>query len=274
MNGNVISAVAVLGTLGAVFGLVLAIAAKIFAVEVDERQEAIIGVLPGANCGGCGYPGCSGYASAIIGEGAAVTRCAAGGAAVAAQIAEIMGIEAGNVTRTVAAIRCSGTAGKVQKKFDYIGIKDCLAASRINGGPNVCADGCLGFGTCIKACQFDAIYIKDGIAKINHEKCVGCMACSAACPKSLIVGIPYESEVFVPCASTARGADVRKFCEAGCIGCKGCEKQCEYDAVAVNNNLSAIDASKCTNCGKCAANCPRKLIYDSKAGLRDKAVSA
>ena len=263
---NVIFAVVVLGALAIVFGAVLAIAAKKFAVEVDERQEAIQGVLPGANCGGCGYAGCSGYAAAVVKGEAATNCCAAGGSEVAAKIAGIMGVEAQDTERSVALVKCSGFTGLAQKKFDYSGITDCVAAMRLGGGlgPNECPHGCLGFGTCVAACPFDAIHIKDGVARVDHEKCVGCMTCAAACPKHIIVKVPYNADITVACSSVQKGAVLRKYCDIGCLGCKICEKTCEHDAIHVVDNLAVIDYGKCTSCGMCVAKCPRHLIRDSR----------
>jgi len=261
VNG-IIYAVLVLGITGAVFGLLLAVASRVFAVEVDERQEQIQECLPGANCGGCGYAGCAAYAAAIVGEGAPVTACAAGGAEVAAKIADIMGVAAGDMQRTVAHVCCSGTDEAAEKKFLYCGLDDCNAAMRLGGGqgPQVCPHGCMGLGTCVKACKFDAIHVIDGVAVVDREKCTGCMACRNACPKHIIAAVPYEAEVTVNCASTQKGAVVRHACQVGCIGCRLCEKACEFDAIHVTDNLAAIDYDKCTGCSKCAAKCPRHII--------------
>lgn len=268
---NVIYAVAVLGIMGAVFGLVLAFAAKAFAVETDPRQEAIAGVLPGANCGGCGYAGCNAYAAGVVG-GAAVNLCAAGGDSAASAIAEIMGVEALAAERCVALVKCSGFTGHAEKKFDYVGIGDCVAAMRLGGGqgPNECPHGCIGMGTCVKACPFGAIYLDNGIAHVDHEKCVGCMTCAAACPKNIIVKVPYESDITVACASLQKGGALRKYCDIGCLGCKICEKTCEYDAIHVVDNLARIDYDKCTSCSKCASKCPRKLIRDARLNTENE----
>ena len=268
---NVIYAVSVLGAMGAVFGLALGFAAKVFAVEVDERQEAIQGILPGANCGGCGFAGCSAYAAAVVG-GAKTNACAAGGSEVASQIAEIMGVAAGEVERSVAMVRCSGYAGMAQKKFEYIGLTDCVSAMRLGGGqgPNECPHGCIGMGTCVKACPFGAIYLDNGIAHVDHEKCVGCMTCASACPKKIIVKVPYEADVTVACSSVQKGAALRSYCGIGCLGCKICEKTCESDAIHVVDNLAIIDYSKCISCGKCAPKCPRKLIRDARLNTENE----
>lgn len=268
---TVIIAVVVLAVLGAVFGLVLAFAAKMFHVEIDPREEAIVGCLPGANCGGCGYPGCSGYAAAVVKGEAPVNSCAAGGAAVAAQIGEIMGVSAEMGKRCVAQVKCSGFEGHAQKKFEYVGIHDCVSATLLGGGgPNECPYGCIGLGTCVKACPFGAIYVKDGVARVDHEKCVGCMSCAAACPKHLIVKVPYEADVTVACSSQEKGAALRKYCDIGCLGCKICEKTCEHDAIHVINNIAVIDYDKCISCGQCAPKCPRHLIRDARLNTENE----
>lgn len=269
---TVIYAVLVLGVLGAVFGAVLAFAAKKFAVEVDERQEQIAEILPGANCGGCGFAGCSAYASAVVAGKAATNCCAAGGNAVAAKIAEIMGVEASDTERCVAAVKCSGFTGHAEKKFEYSGIEDCTAAMRLGGGkgPNACEYGCIGFGSCVKACPFGAISVQHGVARVDHEKCKGCMTCAAACPKHLIVKVPYEADVTVACSSQAKGAALRKYCDIGCLGCKICEKTCEHDAIHVVDNLARIDYTKCISCGQCAPKCPRHLIRDARLNTENE----
>jgi electron transport complex protein RnfB len=263
---NTLYAVIVLGVLGAVFGLVLAVAAKKFAVETDEREAKILEVLPGANCGGCGYPGCAGYAAAIVKGDAKPNCCAAGGAAGAAKIGAIMGVEAGETERSVSLVKCSGFTGHAKKKFNYVGIDDCVAAMRLGGGqgPNECPHGCLGFGTCVKACPFGAMHLRDGIARVDREKCVGCMNCAAACPKHIIVKVPFEADVTVACSSVQKGAALRKYCDIGCIGCKICERTCEHDTIHVVDNLARIDYTKCVSCGQCAPKCPRGLIRDAR----------
>lgn len=261
---NVIYAIVVLGVMGAAFGLALAVASKVFAVEVDPREEAIAGLLPGANCGGCGYPGCGGYAAAVAAGEAPTNKCAAAGAEVAAQIAEIMGVEAGSTERMVAQVMCSGGNGNAVKKYIYSGVQDCAAANMLAGrGDNACAFACLGLGSCVNACAFDAIHVENGAAVVDHEACVGCMACAGVCPKNIIAAVPYAAQVTVPCSSKDKGAVTRKACAVGCIGCKMCERACESDAIHVVDNVAVIDYAKCTNCGACAAKCPRKIIVNN-----------
>lgn len=267
---TVVYSVIVLGVLGAVFGLLLAIAAKKFAVPVDERQEKIVEVLPGANCGGCGFAGCSAYAAAVVAGEAPTNCCLPGGNEAAKKVSAIMGVEAQETERCVALVKCSGFTAK--KKFDYSGIPDCNAAMRLGGGkgPNECPDGCLGFGTCVKACPFGAISVRDGVARVDHEKCTGCMTCASVCPKNLIVKVPYNADVTVACNSKQKGAVLRKYCDIGCIGCSICERTCEHDAIHVVDNLAQIDYTKCISCGQCAPKCPRHLIRDARLNTENE----
>ena len=258
---NILYAFLVLGVMGAVFGCVLAVASKVFAVEVDDRLEPIIEALPGANCGGCGYAGCAAYAQAIIDGKAEIGRCAAGGSAAAAKISAIMGVEAKEVERTVALVRCRGYDR--QFKGPYDGLEDCVAASKVAGrGPISCKFGCLGFGNCVKACKFGAMTIQDGVAFVDREKCTGCMSCAAACPRQLIVPMPYKNEMYVSCASVAKPKISAKVCKNGCIACGKCEQICHVGAISIVNNVAVIDYSKCVSCGLCAATCPRHIIRD------------
>ena len=184
--GNVIAALLVLGILGALFGLVLSVASKIFEVKKDPREEEILSHLAGANCGGCGFPGCGGCAAAILAGTAPVTACAPAGPENAAAIAKIMGQEAPTGERQVAFVRCNGGANAV-KRYEYVGVKDCVSATKVAGGPLECAFGCLGFGSCVNACQFGAMSIgPNGTAVVDPDKCTNCGACMSACPRKLI----------------------------------------------------------------------------------------
>ncbi len=249
----------VVGGVGLLIGLLLGFAAKKFAVETDERVTLVREFLPGSNCGGCGFAGCDACAEAIVKGDAPVTACSAGGDA--AGIAQVMGTEAGEQVRMAAFVKCSGTCDKVQFKYRYKGIPDCRKLALIPGhGEKECVFGCMGYGSCVDACNFDAIHIVNGVAKVDANACKGCGACVRVCPNHLIELKPFDNKYAVACSSTDKGRDVKAKCQAGCIGCGICAKQCEAGAVTVENNIAHIDYEKCTGCGKCAEKCPQKVI--------------
>lgn len=258
---SIIYAAVVVGILGILIGVFLGIASEKFKVEVDEKELLIRDVLPGNNCGGCGYAGCDALAKAIAEGKAAVGACPVGGASVAEQIGEIMGVSAGDMDKKVAFVKCKGTCDKTKVKYKYMGAQDCRMASVAPGGTEKsCAYGCMGFGTCVRACEFDAIHVVDGIAVVDKEKCVACGKCVTACPSNLIDLVPYRSKHLVQCNSHDKGKEVKAKCEVGCIACTLCIRQCEFDAIHMDNNVAVIDYEKCTNCGKCAEKCPVKVI--------------
>ncbi len=261
MITGIIIAAAIVGGTGIFIGFFLGISGEKFKVEVDPREEAITGVLPGNNCGGCGYAGCSGLAAAIVKGEAEVGGCPVGGEPVAAQVAKIMGVEAGASVKKVAFVKCAGTCEKAKTDYEYFGEEDCSMLAFVpNGGPKACNFGCLGFGNCVKSCPFDAIHVVDGIAVVDPEACKACGKCIAACPKQLIELVPHDAAQKVQCASRNKGKDVMAACSVGCIGCKLCEKNCPAGAVTVADNIAHIDYEKCTRCGVCAQKCPKKII--------------
>ena len=247
-------------TIGIIAGVMLTIAAKVMYVPVDERITECAEALPGANCGGCGFAGCSDYAGAIVESGAELNRCPVGGAAVAAKLGEIMGVAVEAGEGSYAVVRCGGYADKTSKIMEYQGVPTCSAIKTIYGGGGACGHGCLGLGDCVKACNFNAIGVVNGVAWVDRENCVGCGACTKACPNGLIALVPKKSIVYVKCSSTDKGAATRKACEAGCIGCKKCEKSCKFEAITVVDNHAVIDPEKCKNCGLCAKECPTGAI--------------
>ena len=260
MNPILIAFLVFAGVAG-ILGLLLAFAARVFAVRTDERIEKITELLPGANCGGCGYTGCAALAEAIVAGKAPVNACNSVSDANVEKIAAIMGAEAGKRIRYRAQVMCSGTHDLAKKKYIYAGIADCAAANKLAGGDKLCPNGCIGLGTCKAHCKFDAIHIINGVAAVDYDKCRACGECVASCPKGLIKLIPYDARHWVGCRSTDKGPVTKSYCDAGCIGCKLCEKNCEAGAIKVTDFVAEIDYTKCVGCDKCVSVCPRKIIW-------------
>ncbi len=266
--------VLIIGGMGLVFGALLAIAAKLFEVKKDERIPKIVKSLPGANCGGCGFAGCAAYAEAIVEGGAPINRCSVGGDKAASEIAKVMGVNAEKCEKEVAFVRCSGTSDTAETKYRTEEGIDCHTAARTGGGSKSCEYGCLGYGSCVKKCNFDAISIVNGIAAVDREKCTGCGACIEECPRDIIIKVPYSlSTAAVACKSNAVGKRVRAVCGAGCIGCGICAKNCPNGAITVENNLAFADSENCIACGICVEKCPRDVIALLLAGENIEAES-
>ena len=257
-----------LGTIGAIAAIILFIISKKFEVQEDLRITQIIEVLPGANCGGCGYPGCGGFASACAkAKSLDGLLCPVGGTGLMKSIASIMGLNATESTPEVAVVRCNGTCDVRPHTNIYNGAKKCVIASSLYSGETGCSYGCLGFGDCVDACAFNALHINPatGIAEVNEDNCVACGACVKACPKSIIEMRKKGSKshrIFVSCVNKDKGGIARKACKNACIGCSKCVKECDYDAIAVIDNLAYIDDTKCLLCGKCVSSCPTGAIHE------------
>lgn len=246
--------------IGIIAGLVLSITSIIMQVPKNEKVEKILNILPGANCGACGFAGCDGYAKALADGKSQPGLCTPGGNEVAVKISNILGTNIKKTEPKKAFITCNGNCNVTSKKAEYIGISSCAAANQIHAGPNQCPYGCIGFGDCIKACKSDAISIRDGIAHIDANKCIGCSQCVKACPKGIIKLIPASNQAVVTCSNNDKGIITKKACTVGCLGCKLCEKACEHDAIHIKDNLAYIDPNKCINCGKCRDVCPNGCI--------------
>lgn len=287
-----------LGGLGLILGAGLAFASKRFTVEVNPIVEAVLEILPGVNCGVCGYAGCAAYADAVVDKGASTTLCAPGGADVIQKISQLLGLEAKVTIRKVAYLHCAGSKGKAKDKYIYNGIRDCQIAELLGGGPKACDYGCTGFGSCVEVCQFDALHMgEDGLPVVDREKCTACGACLRECPKDLFALNPDGTSIYLACSSRDKGKTVKNVCSVGCIGCGICVKVTEGDAIEMKDNLPSInyDASpnliladykcptnsyidlaprrpsmsidtKCKGHGKCAEVCPVKNCITGEPG--------
>jgi len=262
MSNEIWIPIVIFAVLGTAMGLILAVASRLLALKRDPRIDQIIECLPGANCGGCGYAGCSGYAEAIVKGEAPLTACAAGGNKAAQKIGEIMGEAVENQQRMVAKVLCAGTSECARHRFITSGLRDCHSAEVLAGGDKFCAAGCIGLGSCVEACVFDAVTIRDGVAVVDREKCRACGMCVDACPKHIIRLIPYDASYFVRCSTPEKGKKVMTVCDAGCIGCRLCVKNCPSEAIHMEGDMAVIDYDKCTGCGVCAQKCPRKIIRE------------
>lgn len=259
MFESILRAVLIISGIGIVFAIILSIASKIFAVKTDPTVDKLVETLPGANCGACGFSGCEGYAISVSKGESPLTYCTVGGNAVSKELGVIMGIEVDESTRLVARVLCQGNSDVSNRKFDYIGVKTCASVNALYKGDNPCDFGCLGYGDCVEACQFNAIGIHKGVAFIKESQCKSCTLCVAACPRNIIKMTNEKNRVTVLCSNLERGKAVMTVCKNGCIGCTKCVKECPFDAIDMVQGLAVIN-DKCKNCGKCVKVCPTNAI--------------
>jgi RnfABCDGE-type electron transport complex B subunit len=268
---SILIAAGSMGGLGLVFAAVLAIANKKLHVEEDPRVIEIMDVIPGANCGGCGFPGCQAFADAVVKGGVAVDGCPVGGSEVAEKIAKIMGVEVSKTEKIIAQCQCQGGLEEIAYQGEYLGAQSCIAATLVSGGKKLCEFGCLGLGDCAEACPFDAIIISDNrLPVVDAEKCVACGKCVEVCPRDLMEMHPVSHRTKVLCKNHDIGRYAAKVCTRSCIACGACERKCPFDAIHVIDNLAVIDYEKCKHCGLCATVCPNNTIEFIKRPRKPK----
>ncbi len=264
MEQYLIPAVIVAG-IGILAGVILTIASKFMAVKVNEAALKVRAALPGANCGACGYAGCDGYAASLVNDHTVkVNLCTPGGSAVALEISEILGISFEAAEGKYALVKCFGTFDKTNYVMDFKGIQSCAANKMFYRGRGACSRACLGFGDCVEACDYGAISMVNGVAKIDKLKCVGCSVCVRKCPNHLIAIVPSALTTYVGCSSQDDGAKTHRICKTGCTACRKCEEICRFDAIHVKDNLAEIEPDLCRNCGMCIKACPSGIIQSNR----------
>jgi len=258
MNVILITSI-VLGAIALVAGIILFAASKKFAVHEDPLIDEVEELLPGANCGGCGFAGCRAFAETFVKTKDTSLNCPPGGSAVSAAIAQKIGLEAKETVRLVARVNCQGGLNS-KREGKYEGIRTCSAAVISNNVTLVCSYGCMGYGDCLRVCSYDAIRIINNLAVVDENKCVGCGVCVKACPRNLIELTRFDKRVYVACNSPDKGPQVKKYCSVGCIGCKLCDRACEHEAIDYKPFIASVKPDNCTECMACVEKCPANTI--------------
>lgn len=270
----ILSAVLTLGIIALIAAVILYVCSKKFAVQEDPRIGQVAEILPQANCGGCGFPGCSGMADALV-KGADAgslegLNCPVGGAELMTKVADLLGMAVAASDPKVAVVRCNGCYAHRPRTCEYDGLRTCAAINATGSGETACGYGCLGAGDCVSACAFDAIHINEetGLPEVDEEKCTSCGACVKACPRNIIelrkkgkVIKEKARRVYVACVNKDKGPAANKLCKVSCIACGKCQKVCKFDAITIENNLAYIDPDKCKACGLCVRECPKNAIH-------------
>ncbi len=276
MFSSILYAIIILGSIGILSAALLYFVAQKFKVIENPLIDEISEVLPGANCGGCGFAGCRNLAEAIVKAGNMDgLKCPAGGNSTSSKIAELLGVAASESAPQLAVLRCNGSFQNSPTKAYYEGLNDCKFAHDLFVGQGGCSYGCLGLGNCERSCAFDALSIdrETGLPVVNEELCTSCGACVKACPRSLFEirdkGMKSR-RVWVSCMNKAKGAEAKKNCQTACIACGKCQKICPFEAITIENNLAYIDFNKCKLCRKCVSECPTGAIQEINFPVKKK----
>lgn len=275
----VLTSVFTLFGLGLTAAAILAVASRVFYVEEDPRVEAVMDVLPGANCGGCGYAGCEGYAVAVLNDpSVSAALCVAGSEEISIAVGDLTGKTVAATEPLLSFRRCEKLAGNVGLRYEYQGMPSCAAATLLAGGADVCSWSCLGFGDCVQVCPFSAMKTEGGLVHVIAEKCTGCGLCVHACPRNSLELIPRRARISVFCATKDKLRAVMEVCEVGCINCGKCVKACPGKAINTIDSRIEVDHIKCLNYGPeceevCVKECPRHILRVTCVPL-DEQISA
>ena len=261
MFNSIIVPVISLGSVALALGLIIVFISKKFYVKEDPLVGTVHELLPGVNCGACGYPGCEAFAKELVKTRDSSMSCPPGGAALSEQLGYALGMKMAEVKPVASVLTCQGSFDHATPTADYKGINDCWAAKQCFSGTKLCPYSCFGLGSCVAVCKYGAMSLENGLVVIDEEKCTGCGICITECPQGMLVmQDKTKSRYTVACKSVDKGAATRKYCKVGCIACNKCVKVCEDDAVKVENFIAIIDQNKCTACNKCLEACPTHSI--------------
>lgn len=262
--GSVGFAALVMLAVALALGIAILLVSKKFHVQADDKVDDILDILPGANCGACGYVGCEAYAKALATNAdEPLTLCTVGGGSTVDALAKYLGQDEQEFTQEIASVKCMGSKDFTQSRYEYQGLKTCAASNVLQSGPSMCQYGCMGFGDCVAVCDYDAIHIVNGLAIVDPDKCTACKKCVGVCPKQLIHMVPKRNNLHeVRCSNLLSGVLTKQMCDIGCIACKKCQKVCEDNAIEMRLGVACIDQNKCTQCGKCYEVCPTSCITE------------
>jgi len=260
-----------LSSLGIVSAVILYFIANKFKVYEDPKIDEVEELLPLANCGGCGFPGCRAFAEVTVKQAKDQQNleelfCPVGGNETLQNIGNILGLEIEAKDPMIAVIRCNGSTANSPSKVKYEGVNSCAFAHALYSGEGGCRYGCLRLADCVDACEFDAIHMNpETDLPVVNNKCTACGACVIACPRNIIElrkKGPKKRRVFISCVNSEKGGHAKKNCAVACIGCGKCAKVCKFNAITINSFLAYINFDRCTLCRKCVEVCPTTAIWE------------
>lgn len=267
---SIIIPILALGFLTLTLAVLIAVANKKLYVYEDPRIDQVEDMLPHANCGACGFPGCRPFAEALVSGAVLPGKCSVSSDEGKANIASFLGVALGAEEKRVARLACNGGMNVAINQAYYKGVSSCQAATLISGGGKACSWGCLGYGDCEVVCDFDAISMNEfGIPVVDVQKCTACGDCVEACPKGLFSIHPLSHRLWVACKSLEAGDEVLDVCDVGCTACGKCAMDAEDSMITMVKNLPVINYSKEHNTQAPIQRCPTGAIVwlDDKEGL-------